>query len=170
MWLSFDEYQQRHVLEPLKMHETWFFTPDDQHYRIAAVYEAGRDEKVTEARPRGLGMLAPQASFSPHHTYFSGAGGLHGTTADYFRFAQMLFNNGELEGVRVLSPTSVRLMTTNQIGDLCNWQRRRTSGATWSTSRKARRPLGFPALPGRARCEVAEDLLHEVRETLGSTP
>ena len=43
---------------------------------------------------------------------FSGAGGLHGTTADYFRFAQMLLNGGELDGVRVLSPASVRLMTS----------------------------------------------------------
>jgi CubicO group peptidase (beta-lactamase class C family) len=67
-------------------------------------------------------MLGPQYTFSPHQTYFSGAGGLHGTTADYFRFAQMLLNNGELDGVRVLSPASVRLMTTNQIGDLRNWQ------------------------------------------------
>src|SRR5918998_1283522 len=120
--LDFDTYQRRNILEPLQMHETWFFTPEDQHHRIAAVYEAGRDEKVTEARPLGLGMLGPGAAFSPHHTYFSGAGGLNGTTADYFRFAQMLLNKGELEGVRVLSPMSVRLMTTNQIGDLNNWQ------------------------------------------------
>ena len=89
---------------------------------MAAVYWAGRDEKQTEPFPLGLGMLGPQYTFSPHQTYFSGAGGLHGTTADYFRFAQMLLNNGELHGVRVLSPASVRLMTTNQIGDLCNWQ------------------------------------------------
>jgi CubicO group peptidase (beta-lactamase class C family) len=120
--LSFDEYQQRHILDPLRMHETWFFPPEDQHHRIAAVYWAGRDEKQTEPFPLGLGMLGPQYTFSPHQTYFSGAGGLHGTTADYFRFAQMLLNGGELDGVRVLSPTSVRLMTTNQIGDLRNWQ------------------------------------------------
>ena len=120
--LDFDTYQRRNILEPLQMHETWFFTPEDQHHRIAAVYEAGKDEKVTEARPLGLGMLGPQGAFSPHHTHFSGAGGLNGTTADYFRFAQMLLNKGELDGVRVLSPASVRLMTTNQIGDLDNWQ------------------------------------------------
>ncbi len=120
--LDFDTYQRRHVLEPLRMHETWFFPPEDQHHRIAAVYWAGRDEKQTERFPLGLGMLGPQYTFSPHRTYFSGAAGLHGTTADYFRFAQMLLNEGELDGVRVLSPASVRLMTTNQIGDLRNWQ------------------------------------------------
>ena len=120
--LDFDTYQRRNVLDPLSMHETWFFVPADQHHRIAAVYEPGRDAKVTEAAPLGLGMIGPAAAFSPHHTYFSGAAGLHGTTADYFRFAQMLLNKGELDGVRVLSPASVRLMTTNQIGDLRNWQ------------------------------------------------
>jgi CubicO group peptidase (beta-lactamase class C family) len=119
---NFDEYQQRNVLDPLQMHETWFFTPKEEHHRIAAVYYPGRDEKQTEAGPLGLAMLGPEATFSPHHTYFSGAGGLHGTTADYFRFAQMLLNRGELDGVRVLSPASVRLMTTNQIGALRNWQ------------------------------------------------
>jgi CubicO group peptidase (beta-lactamase class C family) len=120
--LDFDTYQRRHILEPLQMHETWFFPPQDQHHRIAAVYWAGRDEKQAEPFPLGLGMLGPQYTFSPHQTYFSGAGGLHGTTADYFRFAQMLLNNGELDGVHVLSPASVRLMTTNQIGSLRNWQ------------------------------------------------
>jgi CubicO group peptidase (beta-lactamase class C family) len=111
-----------HILDPLQMHETWFFPPKEQHHRIAAVYWAGKDEKQTEPGPLGLGMLGPQYTFSPDQTYFSGAGGLHGTTADYFRFAQMLLNNGELDGVRVLSPASVRLMTTNQIGGLRNWQ------------------------------------------------
>ena len=44
-----------------------------------------------------------------HFTIFSygGAGGLHGTTADYFRFAQMLLNGGELDGVRLLSPRTL---------------------------------------------------------------
>jgi len=119
---SFDEYLQQHIFTPLNMNETWFFPPQDQLHRVAAVYWAGRKEKQTEGSPLGLGNLGPQYTFSPDQTYFSGAGGLHGTTADYFRFAQMLLNKGQLDGVRVLSPSSVELMTTNQIGDLTNWQ------------------------------------------------
>lgn len=119
---DFDTYLREHVFEPLGMHETWFFPPADQRDRIAAVYWAGRDEKQVGTSPLGLGNLGPDYTFSEHQTYFSGAGGLHGTTADYFRFAQMLLNHGELDGVRVLSPAAVRLMTTNQIGDLTNWQ------------------------------------------------
>lgn len=120
--VDFDTYLRRNIFTPLQMHQTWFFPPQDQWHRIAAVYWAGRDEKQTDTSPLGLGQLGPQYTFSEHRTLFSGAGGLHGTTADYFRFAQMLLNQGELDGVRVLSPASVRLMTTNQIGDLRNWQ------------------------------------------------
>ena len=120
--MDFNSYLAKHIFEPLGMHEVWFFPPEDQWHRLAAVYWAGRDEKQTEASPLGLGRLGPQYTFSEHKTLFSGAGGLHGTTADYFRFAQMLLNGGELDGVRVLSPASVRLMTSNQIGELTNWQ------------------------------------------------
>lgn len=120
--LDFNSYLQQNIFTPLQMNETWFFPPEEVWSRIAAVYWAGRREKQTEASPLGLGMLGPQYTFSEHKTLFSGAGGLHGTTADYFRFASMLLGNGELDGVRVLSPASVRLMTTNQIGDLRNWQ------------------------------------------------
>lgn len=119
---DFDSYLRQHIFQPLRMNETWFFPPQDQWHRIAAVYWAGRDEKQTDTSPLGLGHLGPNYTFSENRTLFSGAGGLHGTTADYFRFAQMLLNQGELDGVRVLSPASVRLMTTNQIGDLTNWQ------------------------------------------------
>lgn len=119
---DFDSYLRSHIFAPLKMSETWFFPPQDQWHRIAAVYWAGKREQQTGPSPLGLGNLGPQYTFSPHTTYFSGAGGLHGTTVDYFRFAQMLLNGGELDGVRVLSPASVKLMTSNQIGDLDNWQ------------------------------------------------
>lgn len=119
---DFDTYLRRNVFEPLGMDEIWFFPPREVHDRIAAVYLAGTKEKVEGPAPLGLGNLGPQYTFSEHRTYFSGAGGLHGTTAAYFRFAQMLLNRGELDGVRVLSPASVDLMTTNQIGHLTNWQ------------------------------------------------
>lgn len=120
--MDYDTYLRKNIFEPLDMNETWFFPPKDQWKRVAAVYWAGRDEKQVESSPLGLGNLGPEATFSEHQTYFSGAGGLHGTAHDYFRFAQMLLNKGELDGVRVLSRAAVEQMTTNQIGDLTNWQ------------------------------------------------
>ena len=51
-------------------------------------------------------------------TYFSGGAGLVSTVDDYYRFCQMLLNGGELDGVRLLKPATVREMTTNQIGEM----------------------------------------------------
>lgn len=120
--LDFDTYLRRNIFEPLGMDEIWFFPPEEVLDRVAAVYWAGRDEKQTETAPLGMGNLGPEYTFSEHKTYFSGAGGLHGTTESYYRFAQMLLNRGELDGVRVVSQAAVDQMTTNQIGDLTNWQ------------------------------------------------
>ena len=49
---------------------------------------------------------------------FSGGGGLAGTAADYLRFAQMLLNGGELEGVRILGRKTIELMTVDHLGDV----------------------------------------------------
>jgi CubicO group peptidase (beta-lactamase class C family) len=51
-------------------------------------------------------------------TYFGGVAGLSSTAADYWRFSQMILNGGELDGVRLLSPSTVNLMITNHTGDL----------------------------------------------------
>ncbi|MDH3423985.1 MAG: beta-lactamase family protein, partial [Gemmatimonadota bacterium] len=53
----------------------------------------------------------------PEVTRFSGGGGLVSTARDYSRFAQMLLNGGELDGYRILSPTTIDLMTTDHLGD-----------------------------------------------------
>lgn len=119
---DFDSYQKQHILEPLGMHETWFFIPDEHRSRLTEVYWPGRDEVQRSNVQVGPVMLGPEGAHSEHHRYFSGAAGLHGTTADYFRFAQMLLNKGTLDGARILSPAAVELMTSNQIGDLTNWQ------------------------------------------------
>ena len=50
--------------------------------------------------------------------YFSGGGGLVSTVYDYAILLQMLLNNGTYNGVQILSHNTVRMMTTNQIGDL----------------------------------------------------
>lgn len=119
---NYDDYQRSHILQPLGMDETWFFIPEEHRSRLAEVYWPGRDEKQTGNVAVGPLTLGPEGANSPHHTYFSGAAGLHGTTHDYFKFAQMLLNKGELDGERILSRAAVELMTSNQIGELDNWQ------------------------------------------------
>ena len=119
---DFDTYLRENVFGPLGMDETWFFIPDEHRSRLTQTYWPGRDEPQTENVQVGPFTLGPEGAHSKHHTYFSGAAGLHGTTRDYYRFAQMLLNMGELDGVRVLGRPAVELMTSNQIGDLTNWQ------------------------------------------------
>jgi len=69
----------------------------------------------------------------------SGGGGLYSTAADYLRFAQMLLNGGELEGVRILSPSSVQLMRSNHLPERLmtgkygiGWYRMQRSFANWT--------------------------------------
>ena len=59
--------------------------------------------------------IRPDRDVTKPTTMFSGGGGLVSTAADYLRFAQMLLNGGDLDGVRILSPATVRRMTTNSL-------------------------------------------------------
>jgi CubicO group peptidase (beta-lactamase class C family) len=102
---------------PLGMKDTYFYLPVDKQNRLAALYTEDANHntlKVTGAQ--GINPDYPKAA----GTYFSGGAGLSSTIYDYALFLQMLLNGGELQGRRLLSPATVRLMTTNQIGDINN--------------------------------------------------
>jgi CubicO group peptidase (beta-lactamase class C family) len=83
---------------------------------------AAKDESrlVTVYRKAPDGLHKPDSPLPIPTTYFSGAGGLISTAEDYLRFAQMLVNGGQLGGKRILSPWTVDLMLSNQVGDLFN--------------------------------------------------
>ena len=106
----FDVYLQEKIFGPLGMTDTAFHVPADKADRFAQVY--GYDEN---------GKLFPQEGFGGARnyleptTFFSGGGGLVSTTRDYIRFCQMVLNGGELDGVRLLSPTTVAMMHRNQL-------------------------------------------------------
>lgn len=103
------------ITGPLGMRDTYFYLPPDRRARLAAVYASGEDGHVVRAPdgPRGQGNYVdgPRASFS-------GGAGLLSTARDYARFLQMLLNGGELDGMRILGPRTVALMTTNQTDTL----------------------------------------------------
>jgi CubicO group peptidase (beta-lactamase class C family) len=110
-----DVFVKTRITGPLGMKDTQFFLPPDQRDRLAAVYTIGADGKIARAQdgPRGQGNYVdgPRRSFA-------GGAGLLSTARDYARFLEMTRNGGLLEGVRILSPRTVALMTTNQIGAL----------------------------------------------------
>jgi hypothetical protein len=68
--------------------------------------------------PDGAGMQTQGQYVDGPRVSFSGGAGLLSTTRDYARFLQMLLNGGELNGARLLSPTTVDLMTQNHVGDI----------------------------------------------------
>jgi CubicO group peptidase (beta-lactamase class C family) len=115
---SFDEYLQATIFDPLSMPDTGFFVKEENAGRLAALYR--RDEN------KQLQLIDdPTTSRSLRKpSLLSGGGGLLGTTADYQRFANMLVNGGELDGVRILSRKTVELMSTNHLpggGDLAQF-------------------------------------------------
>ena len=97
------------IFEPLKMTDTGFFVREDQKSRFGACYNA---------TPKGGLKLQDDPETSPYlkpPALESGGGGLVSTAADYLRFANMLVNGGELDGARILSPMTVRLMASNHL-------------------------------------------------------
>ncbi|MFS8609432.1 MAG: beta-lactamase family protein [Gammaproteobacteria bacterium] len=97
---SFAEFLQSRLFGPLGMKDIFYWPNDAQRRRLAKTYMGG---------PNGLQPRPdPDSMSSP--VYFSGAGGLMGTAEAYARFAMMLANGGELDGVRILSPRAVKLM------------------------------------------------------------
>ena len=113
--MPLDQFIKTRITDPLGMKDTGFFLPASERQRLAAVYSSDNDGRATRAPdgPRGQGhyVEGPRRSFS-------GGAGLLSTAHDYARFLEMIRNRGALGSVRILSPRTVALMTTNQSGTL----------------------------------------------------
>lgn len=109
--LPLDEFIKTRITDPLRMPDTHFFLPPDKAGRLANVYglEGGRLQ-LMETPAKSDFVNGPRK-------LFSGGAGLMSTAGDYARFLQMLLNQGELDGVRLLAPKTVALMTANHLGD-----------------------------------------------------
>jgi CubicO group peptidase (beta-lactamase class C family) len=97
------------VLEPLGMTDTAFYCEPAKQDRLAALYYAGEDGAALRSPANEI-----RTDTSP--AIFSGGGGLLSTLGDYTRFTRMLAGEGELDGTRLLSPRTVRLMASNHLG------------------------------------------------------
>lgn len=114
--MPLDEFLQQEIFEPLGMEDTHFFPPESKAERLAVVYQPTEDG--LEAVPAGDGMMTQGRFLEGPRRNFSGGAGLISTASDYARFLQMLLNEGELNGERLLSPKTVELMTVNHLGDI----------------------------------------------------
>jgi CubicO group peptidase (beta-lactamase class C family) len=105
--LPFGDFLRRHIFEPLGMVDTGFNCPPEKLDRFTSCYVA------QPGGPLALDDDAQASSFTPPAKMESGGGGLVSTMHDYVRFCRMLLNGGELDGVRLLSPKTVKLFSTN---------------------------------------------------------
>ena len=114
--MSLDEFFKTRIFQPLKMVDTHFFLPQEKRDRLATVYSI-RDGKLVRAPQEGMGQGA--YAEGPRQS-FSGGAGLLSTASDYARFLQMIVGGGELEGVRLLGPKTVELMSSSHTAGLYN--------------------------------------------------
>ncbi|HUB80722.1 MAG TPA: serine hydrolase domain-containing protein [Bryobacteraceae bacterium] len=106
---KFAAYVGQHVFEPLGMRETAWRQPDGRLPRLAAMYRAtdGKLVRQADADTRRLNFADNKLT--------GGGFGLASTVDDYLRLARMLLNRGELDGARILKPSTVKLMSTDQL-------------------------------------------------------
>ncbi len=106
------DFMQSRIFGPLGMKDTAFWVPEDKRGRLATLYMFDRETR--KIRPAEGFMVLPMDKVP---AAANGGGGLVSTMADYSRFAAMLAGGGQLDGVRILSPATVRLMTSNHLTD-----------------------------------------------------
>jgi CubicO group peptidase (beta-lactamase class C family) len=108
---SLPDFMRDHIYQPLGMKDAGFYVPAEKRNRFATLYETAPDGKLVPTVVGSGGMsddLTPPA-------LPSGGGGMVSTAEDYYRFAQMLGNKGTLNGMRVLAPATMHLMTSNHL-------------------------------------------------------
>jgi CubicO group peptidase (beta-lactamase class C family) len=109
---SLADFMQAHIFGPLGMNDTAFYVPAEKRSRLVGMKQV--DGNL-------LKLIEPNTilnfDYSRPPPVDSGGAGLVSTLHDYARFAQMLLNGGQFDGVRILSPASVRLMDSNQLAD-----------------------------------------------------
>jgi CubicO group peptidase (beta-lactamase class C family) len=138
--LTLEQFFKQRIFAPLGMNNSFFTIPSDRMKDVATLY-AKREQSLIKPN-------APEPA-APSGDYFSGAGGVTSSAEDYLQFCQMLLNNGQWNGKRLLSRKSVELMTDNAIGtlDLRNYMegedsRQNLSGYGFGLGVRVRRSTG----------------------------
>jgi len=116
----FEQFLKERIFKPLGMNDTDFFVPSDKAHRLAACYSADPQGGFNPLAAERKGTLTLQddpatSSFLSPPSLISGGGGLCSTAADYLTFCRALINGGELGGVRLLGPKTLKLMTSNHL-------------------------------------------------------
>ena len=111
--MPLDQFFKERIFDPLGMEDTYFYLPDDKADRLVPV-ETFKDGKWVKYQ--ALPLYDTDYPIKGARRFFSGGGGLSSTAKDYATFLQMYLNKGELNGVRLLSRTTVETILTDQVG------------------------------------------------------
>jgi CubicO group peptidase (beta-lactamase class C family) len=109
---SLPDFMRDHIFVPLKMKDSGFYIPKEKWDRFATLYGEDASGALVPVLP---GSNSGLGDYKSQPTMPSGGGGMVSTAQDYMRFAQMLLNGGELDGVRILAPATVQLMSSNHL-------------------------------------------------------
>jgi CubicO group peptidase (beta-lactamase class C family) len=135
---SFEQFLRSRLFAPLHMVDSGFSVPQDKLARLVAV-------------PGAQPLPLSDGDVGNPPTFFSGGGGVVSTVPDFLRFCQMLLNGGELDGVRILKPETVRLMTTNSLPPdmhLAGHEAGPALGTGWGLGFAVRTDPDFSLIPG----------------------
>jgi len=112
--MPFDQFLKTRIFDPLAMNDTRFYLPEEKAGRLVAVQQK-TDGKWTKYPVTFYDTDYPVKGAK---SFFSGGAGLSSTVKDYATFLQMYLNGGELNGVRLLSRTTIEAIMGNQIGNV----------------------------------------------------
>jgi methyl acetate hydrolase len=119
--IKLDRYMRENLFEPLGMSDTTFKITDEQRRRLAKIHARTSD-----------GITATDTELPQDPEFHMGGGGLYSTAGDYLKFTQMILHAGRFNGVQVLRPETVAMMSSNAMGNLeCNAMR---SAVPWATN------------------------------------
>lgn len=108
---TFQDFVKKRILDPLGMVDTHFFLDPKDAPRFTSYYQPDAKGELTLLDPGS----EKSNKISGSKTFFNGSGGLNSTALDYFKFSQMVLQNGELNGVRIAKPSTIAMMKTDYV-------------------------------------------------------
>lgn len=126
--MPLDKFLKERIFDPLEMNDTWFYLPNSKADRLVPVQTKKDGEWIIYPTSP---IYNPNYPIAGAKTFFAGGAGLSSTAKDYATFLQMYLNKGELNGVRLLSRTTVNFMMANQVGDRF-WDKGKHHGLAFS--------------------------------------
>jgi CubicO group peptidase (beta-lactamase class C family) len=109
--MTFQDFVQKRILDPMEMKDTHFYLESKDAPRFTSYYQPDGKGNMSIIDPGSV----KSRLISGLKTFYSGSGGLNSTATDYFKFCQMVIQNGEYNGVRIAKPATIALMKTDQL-------------------------------------------------------